>query len=69
MVQIRRAGEQKWHWDKTNKEPISDYVCLLFALSQTSATLALQRGGFVPREWLAAKGLFAKRNARINQWV
>ena len=69
VVEIRRAGEQKSHWDKTNKEPISDYVCLLFVLSQTSATLALQRGGFVPREWLAAKGLLAKRNARINQWV
>ena len=27
-------------------------------LSCPSATFALQHGGFVPREWLAAKGLF-----------
>ena len=30
----------------------------VFCLSCPSATFALQRGGFVPREWLAAKGLF-----------
>ena len=29
------------------------YVC-------PSATFALQHGGFVPREWLAAKGLFSR---------
>ena len=28
----------------------------IFCLSCSSATFALQRGGFVPREWLAAKG-------------
>ena len=28
-----------------------------FYLSCPSATFALQHGGFVPREWLAAKGL------------
>ena len=32
----------------------------VFCLSCPSATFALQRGGFVPREWLAAKGLFNK---------
>ena len=31
----------------------------MFYLSCPSATFALQRGGFVPREWLAAKGLFS----------
>ena len=32
--------------------------CLNFlCLSSPSATFALQHGGFVPREWLAAKGL------------
>ena len=30
----------------------------VFCLSCPSAAFALQRGGFVPREWLAAKGLF-----------
>ena len=40
---------------KTNKENFKLYV---FCLSCPSATFALQRGGFVPREWLAAKGLF-----------
>ena len=31
----------------------------VFCLSCPSATFALQRGGFVPREWLAAKGLLS----------
>ena len=29
----------------------------VFCLSCPSAAFALQRGGFVPREWVAAKGL------------
>ena len=29
----------------------------VFCLSCPSATFALRHGGFVPREWLAAKGL------------
>ena len=35
----------------------------VFCLSCPSATFALQRGGFVLREWLASKGLlrFTKR--------
>ena len=31
----------------------------VFCLSCPSATFALQHGGFVPREWLAAKGLLS----------
>ena len=36
VVQNRRAGKQKSHWDKilTKKITISNYVCLLFVLSQ-----------------------------------
>ena len=44
----KTAGEQKSHREKTNKRHMSCH----------SATFALQRGCFVPREWLAAKGLF-----------
>ena len=53
------AGEQTSHWDKTNKRHIilnGNFLCL----SCPSATFAIQHGGFVPREWLAAKGLFKK---------
>ena len=57
VVQNRRAWEQKSHWDKTNKENYH-FKLYVFCLSCRSATFALQRGGFVPREWLAAKGLF-----------
>ena len=32
-------------------------IMYVFSLSCPSATFALQRGGFAPREWLAAKGL------------
>ena len=31
----------------------------VFRLSCPSAAFPFQRGGFVPREWLAAKGLFS----------
>ena len=56
VVQNRHAGEQKSQWDKTNKTYMiwnGNFLCL----SCPGATFALQRGGFVPREWLAAKGL------------
>ena len=36
-------------------------IMYVFYLSCPNATFALQRGGFVPREWLAAKGLFRCR--------
>ena len=39
----------------------------VFCLSCPSATFALQRGGFVPREWLAAKGLSAYQFRPTNQ--
>ena len=41
--------------DKHRKLPFQ--IMYVFCLSCPSATFALQRGGFVPREWLAAKGL------------
>ena len=40
--------------DKQRKLPLQ--IMYVFCLSCPSATFALQRGGFVPREWLAAKG-------------
>ena len=57
VVQNRRAGEQKSHRDKTNKENYHFKIMYVFCLSCPSATFALQRGSFVPREELAAKGL------------
>ena len=42
--------------DKKRNLPFK--IMYVFCLSCSSATLALQKGGFVPREWLAAKGLF-----------
>ena len=41
--------------DKQRKLPFQ--IVYVFCLSCPSATFALQRGGFVPHEWLAAKGL------------
>ena len=48
--------------DKQRKLPFK--IMYVFYLSCPSATFALQRGSFVPREWLAAKGLF-KVKARV----
>ena len=56
VVQNHHAGEQKSLWDKTTKRHTilnGNFLCL----SCPSATFALQHGGCVPREWLAAKGL------------
>ena len=67
VVQNRRAGEQKSHWDKTNRKlpfTIIYAPVYVFYLSCPSATFALQRGGFVPREELAAKGLFKAQDAQ-----
>ena len=53
------AGEQKSHWDQpTNKGKYHLKILNAFYLSCPSATFALQQGGFVPRKWPAAKGLF-----------
>ena len=45
--------------DKQKTYIILNGNCL--CLSSPSATFALQHGGFVPREWLAAKGLLLSR--------
>ena len=55
VVQNRQAGEQKSHWDKTNKGNYHlKLCCLLFVLSRCDFCSPAQ--SFVPREWLAAKG-------------
>ena len=55
VVQNPHVGEQKLLWDKIKADIIlnGNFLCL----SCPSATFALQFGGFIPREWLAAKGL------------
>ena len=65
VVQNRSVGEQKSHWDKTNKENYHLKLCMSFVCP--NATLALPRGGFVPHEWLAAKGLFGRNLAKHNE--
>ena len=56
VVQNHHTGEQKSRWvDKQRKLPFK--IMYVFCLSCPSATFALQRGGFAPREWLDAKGL------------
>ena len=44
--------------DKQRRLPFK--IMYAFYWSCPSATFASQRGGFVPREWQAAKGLFDK---------
>ena len=40
----------------------------MFCLSSPSATFALQRGDFVPREWLAAKSLLSVSEHNIHSF-
>ena len=57
FVQPRHQGAFPWltHLQSQEKAPWGRGCCL----TCPSATFACQHGGFVPREWLAAKGLFA----------
>ena len=52
--------------DKQRKLPLQ--IMYVFCLSCPGATFAPQRGGFAPREWLAAKGLFHGLDA-ILDWL
>ena len=59
VVQNRRAGEKvALGPDKQSELPFK--IMFVSCLSCSSATSVLQHGGFVPREWLAAKGLLVK---------
>ena len=61
VVQNHRAGEKvALGPDKQRELPFK--IMFVFCLSCSSATFALQHGGFVPSEWLAAKGLLVKWN-------
>ena len=57
VVQNRRAGERKSHLDIDKQKKLPFQIMYVFYLSCPRATFALQRGGFVARKWLAAKGL------------
>ena len=61
VVQNLRAGERvALGPDKQRRLPFK--IMFVSCLSCPSATFALQHGGFVPRKWLAAKGLIVKSN-------
>ena len=55
VVQNRWRAKVALGLDKQRKLPFK--IMYAFCLSCPSATFTLQRCGFVPREWLAAKGL------------
>ena len=55
VVQNRWRAKVALGLDKQRKLPFK--IMYVICLSCLSATFALQRGGFVPREWLASKGL------------
>ena len=50
--------------DKQRKLPFK--IMYVFCLFCPSATFVLQRGGFVPREWLTANGLFRHVSACLQ---
>ena len=56
-------------WDKTNKENYNLKLCMSFFLTCPCVTFAHQHGGFVSREWLAAKGLLDERTREITTFV
>ena len=57
VAQNRRAGRAKVALGQDKQRKLPFKIMYVFCLSCPSATFALQPGGFVPREWLAAKGL------------
>ena len=58
VVQNRRCWRAKVALGQDKQRKLPFQIMYVFCLSCPSATFALQRGGFVPREWLAARGLF-----------
>ena len=57
VARPRRTGKRQTKCLRTKGIILnSNFLCL----SYPSATFALQHGGFVPREWLAAKGLLSQ---------
>ena len=57
VVQNRRCWRAKVALGQDKQRKLPFQIMYVFCLSCPSATFALQRGGFVPREWLAAKGV------------
>ena len=57
MVQNRRCWRAKVALGQDKQRKLPFQIMYVFCLSCPSATFALQRGGFVPREWLAAKSV------------
>ena len=51
VVQNRHAGEQKLHWDKIKQKTHIILNDNFFCLSCPSETVALQQGGFIPRNF------------------
>ena len=51
---------QETQWEKTNKANYNFKWYELFACSSISASLTLQHGGFVPRDWLGGNNLLFK---------
>ena len=66
VVQNSHAREQMKHWSMTDKALISFKMVNSLCLSCPNASLALQRGGFVPRKLLAAKSLLAIDMRYVN---
>ena len=70
LTQNRCAGEQKSQvlgQDKQRK--LQFKIMYVFFLTCPCATFAHQHGGFVSREWLAAKGLLDERTRKITTFV
>ena len=57
VVQNHRCWRAKVALGQDKQRHLPFQIMYVFCLSCPSATFALQRSGFVPREWLAAKGL------------
>ena len=59
VVQNRHAGTQKVALGQDKQRKLPFKIMYEFCWSCPSVTFASQHGGFVPREWQAAKGLSA----------
>ena len=69
MVQNPPRWRAKVALRQDKKRKVTFKFLYVFCLSSPSATFALQNGGFVPREWLAAKGLLQRLALQVVGWA
>ena len=69
MVQNAPCWREKRALGQDKQSKLQFKIMYVFCLSFPRATFALQHDGFVPRDWLAAKGLLQRLAFQVGGWA